>query len=108
MNQLTDLPDIDIDDIESNSDDHLEAVRQQNETFLGELEVITVRALATGDWDAVYDFLNVARGVTNPPRLRRVSLQEFLETYPCNSTQTTMLEVVDAADELSNPSSDRS
>ncbi|MEW5861455.1 MAG: hypothetical protein AB1861_29425 [Cyanobacteriota bacterium] len=58
--------------------EQIEAIRQEHEAFLTQLEALAVTAIAKGDWDDVYDFLNVARGVTNPPRLRRVSLQEFL------------------------------
>ena len=63
------------------ADAELEAIRQEHEPFLTQLEALAVNAIASGDWDTVYDFLNEARGVTKPPRLHRVSLQEFLEKH---------------------------
>jgi hypothetical protein len=40
------------------SDEHLEAVRQEHEPFLTKLEALAVQALATGDWSEVYDWIN--------------------------------------------------
>lgn len=100
---MTYLPDIDADFSESKPDEHLERIRQEHEPFLTRLEALAVCAIASGDWDDLYDFLNEARGVTNPPRLHRVSLQEFLTRHPCTSIQTTITEG-QGADELHSPS----
>jgi hypothetical protein len=43
-------------------DEHLEAIRQEHEGFLSELEALTVEAIASNNWDAFYthvvDFQN--------------------------------------------------
>lgn len=85
----------------------LEAIRQQHEAFLSDLESLAVQALATGDWDEFEDFISDARGISRPRRLQRVSLIEFLETHPCTSTPMTTTGEVGAAEELETPSSDR-
>jgi len=82
------------------------AIAARNADFLAELRLQAIEALASGDWDEFYQFLNVARGVTNPPRLRRVSLTEFLGMHSCTMTQTTNVEA--SADELDSPSADPS
>lgn len=79
-------------------DAKLDAIRQEHEAFFTQLEALAVNALASGDWDELYDFLNEVRGVTNPPRLHRVSLQEFLA-----STSTTINDG-QGAEELDSPS----
>lgn len=112
--ELPDIPDIDPDidpdnwtqRLKENPYDPLEDMRRKNALFLSELEFFALEALFTGDWDSLFDFINEARGVKNPPRLRRVSLQEFLEMHPCTSTQRTTTVKVDAAVELETPSSD--
>lgn len=81
------------------SPEQIEAVANRNAEFLAQLRLQAIEALISGDWDEFYQFLNVARGVTNPPRLRRVSLQEFLEKYPCNPTTEGQ-----GADEMDTPS----
>lgn len=58
--------------------ERLEEIVEKNQVFFNKLEFLAAKAIATGDWDDLYDFLNEARGVTNPPRLHRVTLQEFL------------------------------
>lgn len=80
--------------------DPQEDIRQEHEPFLTQLEALAVNALASGDWDAVYDFLNEARGVTNPPRLHRVSLQEFLAS---TITDGQGAEELDSPSALTNP-----
>ncbi|MBD2124905.1 hypothetical protein NDI39_27500 [Microcoleus sp. ZQ-A2] len=87
MINLPDLPDIDADFSEATPDEHLEAIRQEHEPFLTRLEALAVCAIASGDWDSVYDFLDEARGVKRPPRLHRVSLQEFLASTTINDGQ---------------------
>lgn len=57
MNYLPDLPDIDADFSESQPDEHLEAIRQQHESFLADLEGLAVEAIATNNWDAFYAHL---------------------------------------------------
>jgi hypothetical protein len=39
-------------------DSNLEAIRQQHEGFLTQLEALAVAAIAKGYWDDVYDFIN--------------------------------------------------
>ncbi len=48
---------IDADFSESQPDEHLEAIRQEHESFLTQLEALAVIAIATNDWDAFYQHL---------------------------------------------------
>lgn len=50
--------DMDADFSESLLDAHLEAIRQEHETWLAELEGLAVQAIATGDWTPVLEHLN--------------------------------------------------
>jgi hypothetical protein len=38
--------------------EEIEAIRQQHEPFLTQLEALAVKALASGDWSEVYDHVN--------------------------------------------------
>ncbi len=58
MTYLPDIPDIDADFTESVPDENLEAIRQEHEPFLSKLEALAVMAIASGDWAAVYDYIN--------------------------------------------------
>lgn len=58
MIDLPDLPDIDADFSESTPDATLEAIRQQHEGFLTQLEAVAVNAIASGDWTPVLEHLN--------------------------------------------------
>lgn len=40
------------------SPEQVEAIRQEHEPFLTQLEGLAVQAIAKGDWDDVYDFVN--------------------------------------------------
>lgn len=53
MNTLPELPNIDADFSEAIPDGNLEAIRQEHEAFLTDLEAAAVKALATGDWNDV-------------------------------------------------------
>lgn len=53
MNSLPEIPDIDAEFSESNPDAHLDAIRQEHEAFLTDLEAAAVKALASGDWDSL-------------------------------------------------------
>ena len=48
---------IDADFTEFKPDEHLEAIRQEHEPFLTQLEALAVMAIATNDWDAFYQHL---------------------------------------------------
>ncbi|MBD2130075.1 hypothetical protein NDI39_29340 [Microcoleus sp. ZQ-A2] len=93
-------------------DAKLDAIRQEHEAFFTQLEALAVNAIASGDWDELYDFLNEVRGVTNPQGLHRVSLQDFLTLHPCTLTPKTITDSEAGArlraterdvDELDNP-----
>jgi hypothetical protein len=68
--------------------ERLEQIVEKNQIFFNKLEFFAAQAIASGDWDDLYDFLNEARGVTNPPRLHRVSLQEFLALGSKTTTES--------------------
>ncbi len=85
--------------------ERLEQIVEKNQVFFNKLEFFAAQAIATGDWESFFDFIDESRGFKPRPRLQRVSLQEFLEKHSC-STQTTTTVEVDAADELETPSSD--
>lgn len=38
--------------------EQMEAIRQEHEAFLTQLEALAVNAIAKGYWDDVYDFIN--------------------------------------------------
>jgi hypothetical protein len=38
--------------------DELEAIRQEHESFLSELEALAIKAIASGDWSRVRDLIN--------------------------------------------------
>jgi hypothetical protein len=40
------------------SPEQMEAIRQQHEAFLTQLEALAVKAIAKGYWDEVYDFIS--------------------------------------------------
>ena len=42
----------------TNRHDELEAIRQEHESFLTELEALAVIAIAFGDWSRVRDLIN--------------------------------------------------
>ncbi len=63
------LDDIDADFSEFSPDEHLEAIRQQNEPFLTKLEALTVCAINSEDWTAVYEFINTFK--TKEPSLMK-------------------------------------
>jgi hypothetical protein len=58
----TDMHDTDADFTEFKPDERLEAIRQEHEPFLTQLEALAVQAIATNDWDGFYahvvDFQN--------------------------------------------------
>ena len=53
---------IDADFSKSKPDEHLEAIRQEHESFLTQLEALAVIAIATNDWDAFYQHLRTYAG----------------------------------------------
>ena len=42
----------------TNRHDELEAIRQEHESFLSELEALAIKAIASGDWSRVRDLIN--------------------------------------------------
>lgn len=53
MTTLPELPDLPDADVTVNHDANLDAIRQEHEAFLTDLEAAAVKALATGDWNDV-------------------------------------------------------
>lgn len=68
--------------------ERLEEIVEKNQVFFNKLEHFAAAAIATGDWESFFDFIDESRGFKPRPRLQRVSLQDFLE-------KTTIAEAVD-------------
>jgi len=60
----------------------LEAIRQEHEGFLSQLEGLAVKAIATNDWSDVYDHINF-----NAPQLEAST--KSLTRSGADSSQTT-------------------
>ncbi len=68
--------------LKENPPDPLEAIRQEHEGFLSQLEALAVEAITTNDWSDVYDHINF-----NAPQLEAST--KSLTRSGADSSQTT-------------------